>query len=156
MSLYPIIDAMSPGQRSLLSYVDLGNLLITGDLDAEGWQKTKENADELLKDSVPESIYLGVDRSIFQPGGIALTSQARKLQSATGSNYSNQIFGVNATAVQVVGYVSAAVLVGAGVFAFRSAGSLKKEINQISNDNLTAYNLTKNERYYELHGEINL
>ena len=33
MVLYPIIDAMSAGQQSVLEYVDLGELIIRGNID---------------------------------------------------------------------------------------------------------------------------
>ena len=115
MVLYPILAAMSAGQRSLLSYVDLGEMLITGNLTEEGWEKTAGDSKKLLESTVPESVYLGIDRSAFSPGGIALTSDARKLRSSTGSSYANELFGINASYIQYAGYATSGVLLAAGV-----------------------------------------
>ena len=117
-ALYPILDVMSKGQRSLLSYVDLGELVITGNLDGEGWKETQKKAENLLAVTLPESVYSGIDRTVFQPGGIALTSQARDIQSATGSSYSSQLFGVNTTAIEIAGAASSLIVLAAGICSF--------------------------------------
>ena len=131
---------MSKGQRSLLSYVDLGELVITGNLDGEGWKETQKKAENILAVTLPESVYSGIDRTVFQPGGIALTSQARDIQSATGSSYSSQLFGVNTTVIEIVGAASSLIVLAAGICSF-SYGNAKiviekqkvvKEICEIS------------------------
>ena len=119
MVLYPLLESMSAGQRALLSYVDIGNLFVAGDLNNEGWQETQNKVNALIKDSAPNSAYAGVDRSVFRPGGIALTSEARQIQSATGSTYANEIFGMDATAVQIAGYVTGFVFIVAGACTIR-------------------------------------
>ena len=123
--LYPLIDAMSEGQRALLSYVDAGELLIYGSLDENGWKQSAEDAKTTLESTVSTSVYQGVDRSIFKPAGVALTSEARKLQSATGANYSNRLFGEYSTYYEIAGFTTGIILVGAGMVALSHAGSLK-------------------------------
>ena len=44
MELYPVIDAMSQGQRSLLSYVDLGEMIMTGNYGDDNWKELNESA----------------------------------------------------------------------------------------------------------------
>ena len=118
-TLYPILDVMSAGQRSLLSYVDLGELVIMCNLEGEGWTETQEKANAILKTALPESVYAGIDRTAFQPGGIALTSQARAIQSATGSSYATKILGVSARTLEYVGAASTLIVLAAGICSFK-------------------------------------
>ena len=130
--LYPLIDAMSEGQRALLSYVDIGEMLINGSLDDDGWKETCEKAEKTLESIGDSSVYLGVDRSCFEPAGIALTSEARRIQSATGANYSQRLFGENSSYLEIAGITAGIILIGAGMVSLSHSGSLKNVA-----DNLT-------------------
>ena len=156
--LYPVIDAMSEGQRALLPYTDIGEMLITGKLDADGWKKTADETAKSLKDSKPVSVYSDVDRSVFDPDGVALTSEARKIQSATGSSYGSSLFGINTNYIKYTGLAATAVLLGAGIACLdkaiglqNAAWNAKKEIEEAKKllDNLTKYKNQAAMEFYE-------
>ncbi len=68
--LYPLVACLSEGQRAGIEFVSLKELVCIAITDAEGYG----DAD---LDSLEEiSIYSGVDRGIYQKGGVALTSDA--------------------------------------------------------------------------------
>jgi hypothetical protein len=146
MALYPIIESLSPGQRCLLYYVDFGELLIAGNLTEENWAETAEKNGKILKTSTPRSVYEGIDRSMFEPGGVALTSEARQLQSATGSNYSNRIFGEYSTYFEVAGFVTGVIILTAGICSLSHANALVKAGTNASNSfNVTISDLATKE-----------
>ena len=124
--LYPIIDAMSKGQRALLSYVDLGELFISGGLTEDGWKQSAEEIKKLQQATIPVSIYHGIDRSVFQPAGVALTSQARKIQSSTGSSYTGKMMGVDVKYLQWGGIASTVVILGVGISSLVHGYKIKK------------------------------
>ena len=67
--LYPLVAALSDGQRAGIEFVSLQELCVialTGD----------SYGDVSLDDLEPVSLYDGVDRGIYEPGGVALTSDA--------------------------------------------------------------------------------
>ena len=66
--LYPLVASLTEGQRAGLDFVSLKELLIIAATE-DGAYKDVE-LDELTE----ASIYDGVDRSIYQKGGVALTS----------------------------------------------------------------------------------
>ena len=70
--LYPLVASLTPGQRAGLSFVSLKELISMTIIDNEAY----ENAEYDFIDEV--SIYDGVDRGIYEPGGVALTTDARR------------------------------------------------------------------------------
>ena len=68
--LYPIVASLSKGQRAGLEFITLEDLLLIGITDEQGYKKAKFDEFESV------SIYLGVNRELFQKGGVALTSDA--------------------------------------------------------------------------------
>ena len=131
MELYPVIDAMSQGQRSLLSYVDFGEMIMTGNYGEDNWKELNESVQEDIKTTDALSIYAGIDRSTFQPAGIALTSEARQIQSTTGTSYANKLFGIDTTYIKIAGYATSVALIGAGIFSLVHSGSLKKSAETV-------------------------
>ena len=78
--LYPLIAAMSEGQRAIAEFVGFQNLIFYAQSDAEGLEKyvtavinsfIHEGIDDLIL-----SVYYGVDRSLFEDGGVALSTAA--------------------------------------------------------------------------------
>ena len=68
--LYPLVAALSEGQRTGLDFISLRELLCVA-LSVNYGEGDKEiNAAESA------SIYEGVDRGIYEKGGVALTSDA--------------------------------------------------------------------------------
>jgi hypothetical protein len=68
--LYPLVASLSKGQKAGLEFVTLQDLVMFGAADEDGYREAAINAIE------PTSIYLGVDRAIYEKGGVALTSDA--------------------------------------------------------------------------------
>ncbi len=68
--LYPLVASLTAGQRAGLEFVTLQDLVMFSATDKQGY-KSRE-AEELET----ASIYLGVDRAIYEKGGVALTSDA--------------------------------------------------------------------------------
>ncbi|MBR6873275.1 MAG: hypothetical protein IKN17_07200 [Ruminococcus sp.] len=129
IALYPVIEAMSEGQRALLSYVDIGEMIVNSKLDAEGWKNARAESEETLKSEDAVSVYTGVDRTNFQPAGVALTSEARKLESSTGSSYNTKLFGLDITTVMIASYASFAVVLVAGIATLKHGANLKSNMS---------------------------
>ncbi|MBP1588093.1 MAG: hypothetical protein ILO53_06825 [Clostridia bacterium] len=70
--IYPLVASLTPGQQAGLSFVSIKELVSMTIIDNEEY----ENAEYNFIDEV--SIYDGVDRGIYEPGGVALTSDARR------------------------------------------------------------------------------
>ena len=68
--LYPLVASLSKGQRAGLEFITLEDLLLIGITDEQGYKNSKFDEFETV------SIYLGVNREIYQKGGVALTSDA--------------------------------------------------------------------------------
>ena len=68
--LYPLVAAFSDGQRAGLEFVTLSTLVsIAG-------TKDKDYSDEFIDEIKEVSIYEGVERAVYEKGGVALTSEA--------------------------------------------------------------------------------
>ena len=77
--LYPLVASLSEGQRAGLDFISLRELVIISD-------QSQAYDDEEL-DNLPEaSVYDGVDRGIYQKGGVALTSDALRTGALLNDN----------------------------------------------------------------------
>ena len=68
--LYPLVASLSKGQKAGLEFITLQDLVMFGSADEDGYREATINELEAT------SIYLGVDRAIYENGGVALTSDA--------------------------------------------------------------------------------
>ena len=68
--LYPLVASLSKGQKAGLEFITLQDLVMFGSTDEDGYREAALNELET------NSIYLGVDRAIYEKGGVALTSDA--------------------------------------------------------------------------------
>ena len=68
--LYPLVASLSKGQKAGLEFITLQDLVMFGSADENGYREAAANEIEAT------SIYLGVDRAIYEKGGVALTSDA--------------------------------------------------------------------------------
>ena len=68
-SLYPMVAALSEGQRAGVEFISLRELVMIGNRETE-------YSDKALEDLETTSVFEGVDRRIYQKGGVALTSDA--------------------------------------------------------------------------------
>ena len=78
--LYPIVDALSDGQIAGLEFLSFPELFQIAISDAD----TYKQMEGMMKEVQTESIYAGVDRGIYEKGGVALTSDALRAK-ANGS-----------------------------------------------------------------------
>lgn len=68
--LYPLVASLTKGQLAGLEFITLQDLVMFGSTDADGYREAA------LNELNPTSVYLGVDRAIYEKGGVALTSDA--------------------------------------------------------------------------------
>ena len=75
--IYPMVASLTSGQRSGIDFVSLKELCVMAITDEDGYGSI---GDEI--ENVPEtSIYDGVDREIYDPGGVAVTSDAERTKA---------------------------------------------------------------------------
>ena len=119
--LYPIVASLSKGQRAGLEFVTLEDLILLGITDENGYKQAKFDEIEQV------SIYLGVNREIYQKGGVALTSDALRSKvnavDAPDKNIALAIFGGLAAGLALAGG-----LVFAATYSIRS--TVLRQINE--------------------------
>ena len=82
--LYPIIASLTDGQRSGLDFVSLKELCCMAITNEDGYGNT-------TVDSIPESsVYDGVDREIYDKGGVGLTSDAIRTDALNKAENNSQ------------------------------------------------------------------
>ena len=67
--LYPLVASLSDGQRAGVEFISLRELVMLSNRDVEYSEEDLENLE-------PTSVYEGVDRGIYEKGGVGLTSDA--------------------------------------------------------------------------------
>ncbi len=108
--LYPFVASLTDGQRACLDFVTMYQIVSMGINDDEAVKETLETYDFGTLEGEKNSIYDGVDRSIFSDS-VALTNEALRLQASSGKN-----------AVQSMGdYISVTSYVLYGFFGFSVA-----------------------------------
>ncbi len=129
--LYPLIASLSKGQRAGLEFLSLKELFSVAMTDENGYS-------DIEFDEIEEiSIYDGVDRGIYQKGGVALTSDAMRADALAKMNQDNSIFSAWTTAMIVltattfVAFTSSAVSLGIMKY---DISSCTKEVSSLSND----------------------
>ncbi|MBR4319795.1 MAG: hypothetical protein IKP69_07070, partial [Oscillospiraceae bacterium] len=90
IELYPLLDTMSPAQVAALAEISFSSLLSNSFLSQENW-KTKH--EETTFPETAASVYFGVDRSLFEKGGIGLTGSANSLQNGSNKTFDEGSFG---------------------------------------------------------------
>ena len=111
-ALYPLVAALTDGQRAGLEFTTLQEMVIIAATDEKGYK------DASFDDFEEISIYDGVDRGIYEKGGVGLTSDAYR-QNAMQTAIEN-----NSNGLSLWTYVSMA-LSAASVVAFGAAVSAK-------------------------------
>ena len=74
--LYPIVDALSPGQLAGLDFLSIKDMFLMAITDEYGFK------DAEIKNDTTASIYQDVNREIYDRGGVALTSDALRAQAS--------------------------------------------------------------------------
>ena len=112
--LYPIVASLSPGQRAGLEFVSLKELIAIAATDAENYSEADIDSIEAT------SVYEGVDRTIYEKGGVALTSDALRTDAMNKANEEkSKMFGslsiafMALTGVAAVGFIASTVVFAA-------------------------------------------
>ena len=71
-ALYPLVASLSDGQRAGLDFVTMREYMIIALSEPENYKDTD------LENIAETSVYDGIDRAIYEKGGVALTSDARR------------------------------------------------------------------------------
>ena len=108
-ALYPMVAAFTEGQKAGLEFISLRELILIGATDEKGYKTQSTDA------FTGGSIYAGVDREIFEPGGIALTSDAIRTEMALDTE--------NNTADSPLHWYNYALMALTGVSVLGVAGS---------------------------------
>ena len=119
-ALYPLVASLSEGQSVGIEFVSLRELLLMVLTDDEGYKTVEfDNLSET-------SIYEGVDRAIYQMGGVALTTAARRngvMEDAIGG--SKYEFSTWSYIGGVVAAVCAAGAIGSGILLGAATNTVK-------------------------------
>ena len=109
--LYPLIASLSAGQKAGLDFITLRDLMLIalsepehyGDMSLDSLEKT--------------SVYEGVDRAIFEKGGVALTSDAIRSDALTRmtARFEDSSFSPWTIALAAVTAVSFVALAASGI-----------------------------------------
>ena len=124
---YPIIEAMTPGQRALVPFGQSISLIIY-DAIAKADEDIEAELQEVENEFTPISVYLGTDLSIFD-GSFAVTTDALRAEGATGTNWINSSTNSDSGSMAYAigfGVGGVATLAVSGVLLAKSAASLYK------------------------------
>ena len=127
--LYPLIASLTEGQRAGLEFVSLKELVIIS-------ERENDYGDADLGELKDASIYEGVDRGIYQKGGVALTSDALRQKAALNEQTSDggplsglTIAFIALTAVSTAGFVGSMIAKGIFTLQLRAAEAAKTTLN---------------------------
>ena len=120
--LYPIVSALSLGQREIIKFVGLSTLISFAESDDEAAQSfvnsMKDSCALFNNESEAVSVYFGVDRSLFSDGGVALTTASLRKSASTGDNSwfsSDNIDPILNLSLNIVAGSCAGLAVGAAI-----------------------------------------
>ena len=117
--IYPLIASLTPGQKAGLAYVSLEELFAMTITENEAY----ENAEyEFIEDA---SIYDGVDRGIYEKGGVAITTAARRANALLHMDDNKMFSTWTVTLMSVTAVATAAFTVSAVSWA-KNASDLSK------------------------------
>ena len=130
--LYPLVDALSPGQRAGLEFVTLSTLVTIAGTSDDNY------ADAEIDKLESVSVYKGVDRAIYEKGGVALTSEALR-KNADEIAQQNPDLGLSLSWYTMLSGALTLVSIGAFAYGLKQAVAVS---NQIKNLRSTLYNIT--------------
>ena len=123
--LYPLVASLTEGQHAGLEFVSLKELVIISERENDYGDADLDK----LKDA---SIYEGVDRGIYQKGGVALTSDTLRQQAALDEQISDEgplsgltIAFIALSAVSTAGFVGSLIAKGVFTLQLRAAVAAK-------------------------------
>ena len=146
--IYPVVAALSPGQRAGIELLTLEELVMMGATNQEGYKKIS------LNDFEVSSVYFGVDRQVYEKGGVGLTSDALRARAEEFAMTDEDsvlspltYFMLGLTAVSVVAVIAGlgSVIYNASALtkAASTVASLKTQLARLNNSiALESKNLT--------------
>ena len=120
--LFPIISVLTPGQQQIVKFVGFTTLIPLAQSDsdtAQGFVDAMKGSCALFaytEEAV--SVYYGVDRSLFDDGGVALTNASLRKSASTGETSwfsGDNIDPVLSTSLHIVAGSCAAITIGAAI-----------------------------------------
>ena len=131
--LYPLVASLSAGQRAGLEFVSIEELCAIALTDNEQYNT------EILSSTETASIYDGVDRAIYEKGGVALTSDAMRANVAAATEESrSRISGLTIASWAVTG-----ACLAASVGSFIALGKANALVAQREAENVILLGLYK-------------
>ncbi|MBO4893669.1 MAG: hypothetical protein J5562_01985 [Clostridia bacterium] len=124
--LYPLIASLSDGQRAGLEFISLKELLVIAMTDENGY------SDAELDEFEDISVYDGVDRGIYQKGGVALTSDTLRTKALSKTMEEDSLFSGWTIAAMVITGVTIAAFAASAVSWSKYAaklGDITEKIN---------------------------
>ena len=74
--LYPMVEALSGGQLAGIDFLSIKDMIMMAVTDADGYKEVP------TEEVVSVSVYQGVNREIYEKGGVALTNAALRVKAA--------------------------------------------------------------------------
>ncbi len=153
-ALYPIVDALSGGQIAGLDFLSIKDMIIMAFTDEKGFNSVD------LDKVKPASIFEGVNREIYEKGGVALTDAALRTDASTSASKSNSGFKLSTLSIVLWSCTAAtgAVALGTGIAskmiaktgerAVTRLGNLQKELSDLNK----SLDYSKSDAYLERFG----
>ena len=89
--------------------------------------------EEKFADKGAKSVYSGVDRSAFTPGGVALTNEARNMMNSTGTQFDDGLFDVGLEKSVFGIYSVAGITLMAGISMYAYGKTAVKALEDLKN-----------------------
>ncbi len=119
--LYPFVASLSPGQRAGLDFVTIREYMIIALSEPQNYKDTG------LDDLAETSVYDGIDRSIYEKGGVALTSESLRSDVNGGAVEEDTAFSkwtIAMTAITGAAFLAFATsAISWSVFSYKSAAA---------------------------------
>ncbi len=98
--LYPLVSVLSDGQKASLDFISMYSLVSMGISDGDAVKQGMENLDTSALKEQNNSIYEGVDRTIFTDE-VAMTNEALRLQASSGKPATNSVW----SSISITSYI---------------------------------------------------
>ena len=112
--LYPLVASFTKGQRAGLEFVSLKEMIVMSLTDSSAYQEYQ------IKNMEPVSIYEGVDRAIYEKGGVALTSDALRsdAMSKVMEESEKSMGGLTIALIAITCFSAASFIASASIAAY--------------------------------------
>ena len=121
--LYPMVDALTAGQIAALDFLSIKDMILMAYADENGFSSVDTDSME------PASIYEGVNREIYERGGVALTNDA--LRAKANAQEKSTSFELSTLGIVLWGCTAVAGAVAMGT-AIADAAMKASEIGKAS------------------------